>query len=78
MAISIDQLIRGGAVTDQAELAPRHLGRELLTQIKNLLLLATDIQKELLFLPVAESQGSHSAYLQGGQDADRVSRFERE
>jgi len=55
LAIRFDGLIRGGAVTDQAELA--RLGqvtRARLTQIMNLLLLAPDIQEALLFLPRVE------------------------
>jgi hypothetical protein len=55
LAIRFDGLIRGGAVTDQAELA--RLGqvtRARLTQIMNLVLLAPDIQEALLFLPRVE------------------------
>jgi len=55
LAIRFDALIRGGAVTDQAELA--RLGqvtRARLTQIMNLVLLAPDIQEALLFLPRIE------------------------
>jgi hypothetical protein len=51
LAIRFDQLIRDGVVADQAELA--RLGqvtRARLTQIMNLLMLAPDIQGELLFL----------------------------
>lgn len=52
LAIRLDQLLREGVVSDQAELA--HLGhvtRARLTQILNLLCLAPDIQEQLLFLP---------------------------
>ena len=44
--------IRDHVVGDQAELArPGHVTRARLTQIMNLLSLATDVQEALLFLP---------------------------
>ncbi len=52
LAIRFDGLVRRGEVADQAELA--RLGRVTrarITQIMNLLVLAPDIQEELLFLP---------------------------
>jgi len=52
LAIRFDRLIKEGEITDQAELA--RLGqvtRARVTQIMNLLLLAPDIQEEILFLP---------------------------
>jgi hypothetical protein len=52
LAIRFDGLIRGGTVTDQADLA--RLGqvtRARITQIMNLLHLAPEIQEALLFLP---------------------------
>jgi hypothetical protein len=55
LAIRFEGLIKGGAVADYAELA--RLGRVTrarITQIMNLLLLAPDIQEELLFLPRIE------------------------
>jgi hypothetical protein len=52
LAIRLDQLIRDGLVTDQAELARLgHVTRARLTQIMNLLCLAPDIQEEILYLP---------------------------
>lgn len=52
LAIRLDQLIRDGDVTDQAELARiGHVSRARLTQLMNLLCLAPDIQEEILFLP---------------------------
>ena len=55
LAIRLDQLIRDGVVTDQAELARLgHVSRARLTQIMNLLCLAPDIQEDLLFLPATE------------------------
>lgn len=55
LAIRLDQLIRDGEVTDQAELARLgHVTRARLTQIMNLLCLAPDIQEELLFLSATE------------------------
>lgn len=52
LAIRFDNLIQNGAVTDYAELA--RLGqvtRARVTQIMNLLMLAPDIQEEILHLP---------------------------
>jgi hypothetical protein len=55
LAIRLDQLIRDGAVADQAELARLgHVTRARLTQIMNLLCLAPDIQEQILFLPTTE------------------------
>jgi hypothetical protein len=55
LAIRLDELIREGAVTDQAELARLgHVSRARLTQIMNLLGLAPDIQEAVLFLPATE------------------------
>lgn len=55
LAIRFDQLIRDGAVADQAELARLgHVTRARLTQIMNLLCLAPDIQEEVLFFPSVE------------------------
>ena len=52
LAIRLDQLIRDGEVTDQAELARLgHVTRARLTQIMNLLYLAPDIQEQILHLP---------------------------
>jgi hypothetical protein len=52
LAIKFDGLIRDGVVRDYADLA--RLGfvtRARMTQLMNLLLLAPDIQEEILFLP---------------------------
>ena len=55
LALRLDQLIRDGVVTDQAELARLgHVSRVRLTQIMNLLHLAPDIQEEILFLPLTK------------------------
>jgi hypothetical protein len=52
LAIRFDQLIRDGAVADQAELARvSRVTRARLTQIMNLLTLAPDIQQQILLLP---------------------------
>src|SRR5262245_25675991 len=52
LAIKLDGLVRGGVVRDYAALARLgHVSRARITQIMNLLLLAPDIQEELLFLP---------------------------
>lgn len=55
LAIRFEQLIRGGHVTDQAELARLgHVSRARVTQIMNLLNLAPDIQEAILHLPRVE------------------------
>lgn len=55
LAIRFDQLLRDGVVKDYAELAQLgHVTRARITQIMNLLLLAPDVQEELLFLPRVE------------------------
>ena len=55
LAIHCDELIRDGVVTDQSELARLlHVTQPRMTQIMNLLLLAPDIQEDLLFLPRVE------------------------
>ena len=52
LAIKFDDLLKSGAVRDQAELAELgHVTRARVTQIMNLLHLAPDIQEALLFLP---------------------------
>lgn len=51
LAIRFDQLIQAGDVTDYSELARLgHVTRARVTQIMNLLMLAPDIQEEILFL----------------------------
>lgn len=56
LAIRLDQLIRDGHVSDQAELARlAHVSRARLTQIMNLLCLAPDIQEAVLNQPRTES-----------------------
>lgn len=52
LAIRFDELIQSGEVTDYAELACLgHVSRARVTQIMNLLMLAPDIQEEILHLP---------------------------
>ncbi|MCC6581534.1 MAG: hypothetical protein IT440_13950 [Phycisphaeraceae bacterium] len=52
LAIKFDQMIASGAVRDQAELAELgHVTRARVTQIMNLLHLASDIQDTILHLP---------------------------
>ena len=52
LAIKLDGLVRRGVVHDYAALARLgHVSRARITQIMNLLLLAPDIQEQLLFLP---------------------------
>jgi hypothetical protein len=50
LAIHFDGLIRDGAIGDYAELARLgHVSRARITQVMNLLMLAPDIQEEILF-----------------------------
>lgn len=52
LAIQFEIMLRDGLVKDQTELAKlAHVTQPRMTQIMNLLLLAPDIQEELLFLP---------------------------
>ncbi|WP_339910369.1 hypothetical protein [Symmachiella dynata] len=52
LAINCDQMIRDGEVADQTERARLlHVSQPRMTQIMNLLLLAPEIQEELLCLP---------------------------
>ena len=55
LAIRFEKLIRDGQVSDYAELAQLgHVTRARITQIMNLLMLASDIQEAILFLPRIE------------------------
>ena len=52
LALRFESLVRSGEVQDYADLARLgHVTRARVTQIMNLLLLAPDIQEEILFLP---------------------------
>src|SRR5215831_14226556 len=52
LAIRMENLIRAGGLIDYSELAQLgHVSRARITQIMNLLLLAPDIQEQILFLP---------------------------
>jgi hypothetical protein len=52
LAHRLDELVRTGVVTDYATLAElAHVSRARMSQILNLLVLASDIQEALLFLP---------------------------
>lgn len=63
LAIRFDRLIRDGEIADYAELARLgHVTRARITQIMNLLMLAPDIQEEILFLPRVE-QGHDPIHL---------------
>jgi hypothetical protein len=56
LAIRFDQLVKSRMVKDFAELARRgQVTRARISQISSLLLLAPDIQEELLFMPRIES-----------------------
>src|ERR1700722_13467711 len=55
LAIRFEQLLRSGQIADYTELAELgHVSRARITQIMNLLLLAPDLQEEILFLPRTE------------------------
>ena len=55
LALRFEQLIRDGTVHNQSALARlAHIGRAQVTQIMDLLLLAPEIQEEILFLALAE------------------------
>ena len=55
LALRLERLVRSGAVKDYADLArPGHVTRARVSQVMNLLQLATDIQEKLLFLPRTE------------------------
>ncbi|MGH2271887.1 hypothetical protein ACQ9LF_08815 [Anaerohalosphaeraceae bacterium U12dextr] len=52
LAIHFDKMIQSGGLFDYAELSLLgHVSRARVTQIMNLLLLAPDIQEQILFLP---------------------------
>jgi hypothetical protein len=74
LAIRMEDLIRAGAITDYSELARLgRVSRARITQIMNLLLLAPDIQEQVLFLaPCGRGRESvHLAQLQPiAQDLD--------
>ena len=55
LALKFEAMVRGGVVTDYAELARLgHVTRARMSQIMNLVHLAPDIQEALLFLPLVE------------------------
>ncbi len=56
LALRFERLIKAGEITDQAEIARLgQVSRARVTQIMNLLLLAPNIQEEILFLPRTQS-----------------------
>ena len=55
LAIHFDNMIRCGGILDYAELSSLgHVSRARVSQIMNLLLLAPDMQEQILFLPPIE------------------------
>lgn len=62
LAIYFDNMMRNGEVSDMATLAQLgHVSRARMTQIMNLLMLASDIQEQILFLPkMANGRGNIS------------------
>jgi hypothetical protein len=56
LAIHFDNIIRAGGILDYADLASLgHISRPRVSQIMNLMLLAPDIQEQILFLPPVAS-----------------------
>ena len=71
LALRLDELIRTGAIKDQAEVARvGRVSRARVTQVMNLLLLAPDLQEQLLFLERLE--GGRAAIILA--DLQRVAR----
>ena len=61
LSIHMQDLVDRGEVADYADLARlAHVSRARITQIMNLLLLAPDIQEEILFLPPTDGRTSIS------------------
>lgn len=74
--IHFDGLIQSGAVTNYAELARLgNVTRARITQIMNLLMLAPEIQEELLFLPRVE-RGRDDVLLRDVQSVAAVVEWE--
>ena len=72
LAIRMENLIRAGGLIDYSDLAQLgHVSRARITQIMNLLLLAPDIQEQILFLPPA-SGGRHPVQLAQLQPIARI------
>ena len=64
LAIRFEELLRSGEVANYGALAELgHVSRARITQIMNLLLLAPDLQEEILFLPRTMS-GRDAIHLQ--------------
>jgi hypothetical protein len=65
LAIRMQNLIRAGGIADYSALAQLgHVSRARITQIMNLLLLAPNIQEQILFLPSTRSNPVHLTQLQ--------------
>ena len=72
LAIHFDQLRRKGEIADYAELARLgNVTRARVTQIMNLLMLAPEIQEQILFLPRLD-QGQGKVCLRDLQPVARV------
>jgi len=72
LAIRMQDLIRAGGIDDYSALAQLgHVSRARITQIMNLLLLAPDIQEQILFLASA-GRGRDSIHLARLQPIARV------
>jgi hypothetical protein len=69
LALRLDQLVRTGVVADYTTLARLgHVSRARVSQILSLLVLAPDIQEQLLFLPRTQ-RGRDAAVVQYGDTA---------
>jgi hypothetical protein len=78
LAIRMESLIRAGGIGDYSSLAQLgHVSRARITQIMNLLLLAPDIQEQILFLP-SPGRGRDSIHLARLQPIARVPDWSRQ
>jgi hypothetical protein len=78
LAIRMENLIRVGGIIDYSQLAQLgHVSRARITQIMNLLLLAPDLQEQILFLPPA-SGGHHPVRLAQLQPIARIPDWSRQ
>jgi hypothetical protein len=78
LAIKMEHLVRVGGIANYSELAQLgHVSRARITQILNLLLLAPDIQEQILFLP-GNSQGRDPIHLVQLQPIARILNWSRQ
>jgi hypothetical protein len=78
LAIKMEHLVRVGGIANYSQLAQLgHVSRARITQILNLLLLAPDIQEQILFLP-GNSQGRDPIHLVQLQPIARIPNWSRQ